>query len=322
MVRKVAVVLLNLGGPDSLGSVERFLYSMFSDRYIVDIPVAARLAFAKIISKLRARSTRKIYEMMGGKSVLLEETTRQAACLEECLNNTEPVNVEYRVFVCMRHSAPRATEVLSKTHSFNPDKVVLLPLYPQYSCATTQSAIQDWYSSAYELGYVFDTDIVWSYHDHDAYIDSYCRLILDKYERALAISNRPRVLFSAHSLPVSFIKKGDPYKQQIAKTVDLLIKKMCVPSLDYVICYQSKLGPVRWLEPSTKSEIIRAHIDDVPVVVAPIAFVSENSETLVELDVEYKTIMKHQRFFRVPTVGTEKRFTECLCDLVAQKIKS
>ncbi|MFV9838821.1 MAG: ferrochelatase [Aaplasma endosymbiont of Hyalomma asiaticum] len=322
MVRKVAVVLLNLGGPDSLESVEGFLYSMFSDRYIVDIQVIARLAFAKVISKLRARSTRKIYEIMGGKSVLLEETTRQAACLEERLNNNpESVNVEYRVFVCMRHSAPRATEVLCKTHSFNPDKVVLLPLYPQYSCATTQSAIQDWYSGAYELGYVFDTDIVWSYHDHDTYIDSCCRLILDKYEHALSISNRPRVLFSAHSLPVSFIKKGDPYQQQIIKTVDLLIKKMCVPSLDYVICYQSKVGPVRWLEPSTKSEIIRAHIDDVPVVVAPIAFVSENSETLVELDIEYKAIMKQKRFFRVPTVGTEKRFTECLYDLVTQKLQ-
>ena len=319
MIQKVAVILLNLGGPDSLESVERFLYSMFSDKYIVGAPVVVRHIFAKIVSKLRAKATRKIYETMGGKSVLLEETMRQALCLEEHLNNAEPTDIAYKVYICMRHSQPGAREILSKVHNFNPDKVVLLPLYPQYSCATTQSAIQDWYSNSYKTGHTFDTDIVWSYYDNENYIASCCELILREYERALDISKRPRVLFSAHGLPLSFIKKGDPYQQQIQQTVGLIIKKMNVPSLDYVICYQSKLGPVRWLEPSTKSEIIRAYNENVPVVVAPIAFVSENSETLVELDIDYKTIMRQRGFFRVPTVGAEKLFTECLSTLVTQR---
>ncbi|EOA63063.1 ferrochelatase [Anaplasma phagocytophilum] len=319
MSRKIAVVLFNLGGPASLREVESFLFNMFNDSHIVSAPRPFRYFLAKAISKLRARSSREIYTLMGGKSIVEQETAKQAIALEELLNKNAETGCSYKVFTCMRYSAPNALTVLGDIDEYKPCKVVLLPMYPQYSSATTQSSIEDWFSTSHKAGHSFWTDIIWDYHSDEHFIAAHCKLISEAYEKALALNARARILFSAHSLPVSFIEKGDPYQQQLRQTVLSILQNMGLQSIDYTLCYQSKLGPVRWLEPSTKSELLRAYNDNVSVVLVPIAFVSENSETLVELDIEYKALVGEKKFIRVPTLGTNPKFIECLCNLVLAK---
>ncbi|QJC27338.1 ferrochelatase [Anaplasma platys] len=316
--QKVAVVLLNLGGPTAPAEVEPFLFSMFSDKHIMDYPKPVRLLLAKVISKLRARKSQKIYEHLAGKSPILQETEQQALSLERrlCGDATR----EYKVFVSMRHSKPHSQNVLDVIYSWSPEIVVLLPLYPQYASVTTQSSIENWYSSMHRSGYMLFTDIIWHFFNHPKYIESQCKLILDKYKLAQKTGRAPRVLFSAHGLPCSFIENGDPYNQHILHAAELIVKKMGLPALDYSVCYQSRVGPVKWLGPSTESELLRAKRDEVPVVVVPLSFVAENSETLVELDIEYKVLVEENMFYRVPTPGTEESFIECLADLVFKKV--
>ncbi|WP_447582186.1 ferrochelatase [Anaplasma marginale] len=314
--KKVAVVLLNLGGPGSLCEVEKFLFSLFSDRRILGLPYPLRMLVATIISKLRARSARKIYSLMGGKSTILEETEHQASALEKRLNSSAAGKI-YKVFVCMRHSKPGSREALHAVRDYQPEHVVLLPMYPQYSSTTTLSAIEDWHNSARRACYEPDTRIICCYHAHKDYIAAHCKLILDEYNKAAMGHSSPRILFSAHGLPVHIVERGDPYQEQIRQSVCAIVEQLGIRALDYSICYQSKVGPTQWLEPSTQLEILRAKDDGVPVVVVPISFVSEHSETLVELDIEYKALMpEEQQYFRVPTLGVNTLFIECLYKLV------
>ena len=313
--KKVAVVLLNLGGPSSLCEVEKFLFSLFSDQRILGLPYPLRMPVAMLISKRRARSARKIYTLMGGKSTILEETEHQASALEKRLNCAAEGET-YKVFVCMRHSKPGSREALHAVRGYEPERVVLLPMYPQYSSTTTLSAIEDWNSSARRACYEPDTRIICCYHTHADYIAAHCKLILGEYNKAAMTHRSPRILFSAHGLPVRIVERGDPYQEQIRQSVCAIVERLGIQALDYSICYQSKVGPTKWLEPSTRLEILRAKDDGVPVVVVPISFVSEHSETLVELDMEYKALMPgEQKYFRVPTLGVNTLFIECLYKL-------
>lgn len=316
--QKIAAVLLNLGGPTSPEEVEPFLFSMFSDKHILSYPKPLRILLAKMISKLRVRKSQKIYENLESRSPLLQATEHQAMMLEVLLNRDAAR--KYKVFVSMRHARPNSQDTLEAVNDWNPDIVILLPLYPQYSSVTTLSSIEDWYSNLHRSGYQMYTDIVWHFFNHPKYIETQYKLICDKYESAKQIAKAPRVLFSAHGLPCSFIENGDPYNRHILDTVALIVKKIGFPHIDYSVCYQSRVGPVKWLEPTTKSELLRAKRDGVPVVVVPISFVSENSETLVELDIEYKTLVEENMFYRVPTPGIEESFIECLADLVLQRV--
>ncbi|MGN7661526.1 MAG: ferrochelatase, partial [Anaplasma sp.] len=222
----------------------------------------------------------------------------------------------YKVFTCMRHAEPKSGTVLNMVHDYQPEEVVLLPLYPQYSSTTTLSAIRDWYDSARRVQYKFNMAVVCCYHSHADFIASHCKLLLREYSKALAIHANPRVLFSAHGLPVHIVAEGDPYQQHVQQTVHLIVEGLGMQNLDYLICYQSKVGGLRWLEPSTKSAILQARDDGVPVVVVPISFVSEHSETMVELDIEYATLMKQKdRYFRVPALGADELFIACLDSL-------
>ncbi|MCU7611899.1 ferrochelatase [Anaplasma capra] len=313
--KKCAVVLLNLGGPGSLHEVEGFLFSLFSDQRIIGLPNPFRMFLAALIAKLRKKSAQKIYALMGGKSTILEETELQASTLEKRLNCTTK-DTTYRVFVCMRHSKPCSMEVLQDVHNYQPEHIVLLPMYPQYSSTTTLSAIEDWYRNARKMRYKCNTSVVCCYHTHPDYIASHCKLILSEYKKALLIHGSPRVLFSAHGLPTRIVKRGDPYQNHVQQSVDAIVESMGIQSLDYSICYQSKVGPVKWLEPSTRSEILRAKSHGIPVVVVPISFVSEHSETLVELDIEYKALMPEEgQYLRVPALGIDESFIECLRNL-------
>ncbi|MGL9725301.1 MAG: ferrochelatase [Wolbachia sp.] len=309
---KKAIILFNLGGPDSLNAVRIFLFNLFYDRRIVNLPNPFRFLLAMFISAKRENTAQKIYEQIGNKSPILENTKAQADALELKLN--EDGSHVYKVFICMRYWHLFADEVVKNVKQFNPDEVILLPLYPQYSTTTTLSSIENWQKNANKYGLKCNTKTINHYYDNEDFIEAHTNLTAKYYKLASKIG-KPRVLFSSHSLPLSVIKKGDPYALQIEETVKLIVKKLNIEDLDWAICYQSKIGPVKWLEPSTKNELLRARIDDIPVVLSPISFVSEHSETLVELDIEYKAIIKDGYYFRVPTLSTDFLFIKCLTDL-------
>ncbi len=310
--KKIAVVLFNLGGPSSLEDIEPFLFNLFYDKRIINLPNPLRFFVAKLISKKRVKTATEIYKQIGGKSPILQMTEIQAKELEDELNKNHANN--YKIFVCMRYSSPFADEVVQNVDKFSPSEVILLPLYPQYSTTTTLSAIENWQRAVSRYSFDFVTKTVCCYYNNENFIKAHHNLITKHYKLASTLG-KPRVLFSAHSLPVSVIKKGDPYAWQVKKTSELIVESLNIKDLDWNICYQSKIGPIKWLEPSTENELLRAKNDRVPVVLVPVAFVSEHCETLVELDIEYKKIMPNQYYYRIPTLGVDKFFINCLLEI-------
>ena len=312
-MKKTAVVLFNLGGPDSLKAVRPFLFNLFNDRAIISLPQPFRYLLAKLIAFRRARKAREIYQHIGGKSPLLEQTLAQAEALEAVLKKKG----EYKVFVCMRYWHPFSNLVAKNVKAYEPDKIVLLPLYPQYSSTTTGSSFADWDKAAKAAGLSAPTARVCCYPQEFSFIASHAKLIKDTYWKA-AESAKPRVLFSAHGLPEKVIAAGDPYQWQVEKTVASVVQILAIDDMDFRICYQSRVGPLKWIGPSTEEEIIRAGYDNVPVVVVPIAFVSEHSETLVELDIEYRRLADENsvpEYWRVPALGTDALFIDSLSEL-------
>lgn len=310
---KTAVVLFNLGGPDSLKAVKPFLFNLFSDPAIIGLPQPLRWLLAKIISTSRAGKARGIYQQMGGKSPILDLTLQQAAALEEKLRRSG----EYKVFVSMRYWHPTSDIVAKNVKNYSPDQIILLPLYPQFSSTTTASSFADWDKSAAAAGLKVPTSRICCYPADLGFIAAHVKLIKDIYWKA-SDEGKPRVLFSAHGLPEKTIESGDPYQWQVEKTVAGIQQILAIDELDSTICYQSRVGPMKWIGPSTEEEIRRAGADKVPVVVVPVAFVSEHSETLVELDVEYRHLANEAgvpSYWRVPALATEGLFIDTLADL-------
>jgi ferrochelatase len=314
---KTAVVLFNLGGPDSLKAVKPFLINLFNDKAILTLPQPFRGILAWYIATRRAAAAREIYEQMGGASPILEQTRLQATALETELAQRG----EYKVFIAMRHWHPFTAETVAEVKSYNPDKVVLLPLYPQYSTTTTQSSFEAWYAEAKSQELKAPHHPICCYPFDTHFIDAHLELIRPALADA-AKHGKPRLLFSAHGLPQKIVDKGDPYQWQVERTVSALIRKLGASANetpDYVICYQSRVGSLQWLEPSTPDEIMRAGKDNVPVVVVPVAFVSEHSETLVELDREYLALARKNdvpHYVRVPALGAHPVFIDSLAWLV------
>ncbi|MEQ8505425.1 MAG: ferrochelatase [Rhodospirillales bacterium] len=319
MTTKRAVILFNLGGPDGPDAVKPFLFNLFNDPAIIDLPNPFRWIIAKMISRRRAPIAREIYSQIGGKSPLMKETAAQARALEQILNG--PGKPETRVFVCMRYWHPLSAGAARAVADFNPDEVIELPLYPQYSTTTSGSSLKDWRRAAKKAGITAEGKAVCCYPTAPGLITAQADLVA---EGILAAKERgtPRVLFSAHGLPKKVIAKGDPYQWQVEQTSEAVItelRKRDVPDFDPVVCYQSQVGPLQWIGPSTEDEIKRAGADKVPLVVVPIAFVSEHSETLVELDIEYAEVAAHAgvpAYHRVPTVTVQPAFIEALAEIV------
>ena len=314
---RIAIILFNIGGPDKKESIEKFLSNFFSDKAILNLPFFLRYPLAKFISKIRKNKTSQIYEQIGGSSPILKETLEQAKALEKNLKNKN-----YKVFVSMRYWHPMAAQVMKEVIKFSPDKIILLPLYPQFSTTTTQSSIDDWVDTAKKFDFKRKTEVICCYYNHKQFISAYSDLT---YKTYLAVKKfgKPRILFSAHGLPRSIIKSGDPYQWQVEQTTAAIVKNINEKDLDYVICYQSKVGPLKWITPYTEDEIISAAKNQIPIVLVPLAFVSEHSETLVELDIEYKNLaLKYgvKNYFRVPTVRIHPEFIKCLTNLCMDKI--
>ena len=313
---KKAVILFNLGGPDKLENVEPFLFNLFNDPAIISIPSIIRHPLAKFISKRRAPIAKNIYKEIGNKSPILELTQDQAKSLENSLKEKG----NYKCFIIMRCWHPRAVNVIKNIKEYNPDEVILLPLYPQYSASTSGSSIQEWKDLCKKENYKVKTKTICCYPTENKFVESHANLI-KKTIKNLEIKNS-KLLFSAHGLPESKIKKGDPYQWQVKQTVERIMSKLKDENLDHIICYQSRVGPLKWIGPSTDEIIIKYSKEKKGIIVVPVAFVSEHSETLVELDIEYKKLAEKNGcsfYKRVPALGIEENFIKGLTDLVLKK---
>jgi len=313
---KKAVILFNLGGPDKLESVEPFLFNLFNDPAIISIPFIIRYPLAKFISKKRAPIAKNIYKEIGNKSPILELTQKQA----ENLENNLIKKGDYKCFVVMRCWHPRASEVIKKVKEYNPEEIILLPLYPQYSASTSGSSINEWKDLCKKENYHVKTKTICCYPTTNYFIESHTSLIKKTLK---TLENRNfKLLFSAHGLPENKIKKGDPYQWQIEQTVEKIMSKLNNENLDFLICYQSRVGPLKWIGPSTDEAIIKYSKEKKGIVIVPVAFVSEHSETLVELDIEYKKLAEKNGcsfYKRIPALGIEENFIKGLAELVLKK---
>jgi ferrochelatase len=217
----------------------------------------------------------------------------------------------------MRYWNPMSDIVVKNVKAYGPDRVILLPLYPQYSTTTTESSLNDWKRAAEKADLNVPTSIVPAFYQDRGFISAHVKLIREAYWRASEYG-KPRVLFSAHGLPEKIIEAGDPYQQQVEKTVASVVQILSIDELDHSLSYQSRVGPLKWIGPSTEEAIAKAGGDKVPLVVVPIAFVSEHSETLVELDIDYRHIAQEEGvpdYCRVPALGVEPLFIDSLAAL-------
>ena len=317
---KKAVILFNLGGPDKLENVEPFLFNLFYDPAILNLPKFLRYPLAKLISNRRAPTAKKIYEELGGASPILKLTIDQSNSLENKLNN-EDHNNEYKCFIVMRCWHPRAESVIHEVKNFNPEEVILLPLYPQYSAATSGSSIKEWHDVSKKNNYNVKTSTICCYPTENDFINAH----IDEIQKKIKNFENYKLIFSAHGLPEKNIKKGDPYQWQVEQSVNSIVKKMNIENLDWILSYQSRVGPLKWIGPSTEDVIIENSRLGKKIILVPIAFVSEHSETLVELDIEYKELADKNdciEYIRIPALGTNPDFISSLSNLVINKDKN
>jgi ferrochelatase len=316
---RVAVVLFNLGGPDRPEAVRPFLFNLFNDPAIISLPNPLRRLLATLISRRRAPVAREIYKQIGGGSPLLPLTESQAKALAVACADLG----EVRCFVTMRYWHPFAAETAAAVRAWAPDEIVLLPLYPQFSTTTTASSLKNWVEAAKTAGLEAKTRSICCYPAQSGLIAAQIELLQVKIAE-LPAEMPFRVLFSAHGLPEKVVNAGDPYQWAVEQTVAAIIDGMAPPPRDWVVCYQSRVGPLAWIGPATDAEVERAGRDGVACVVVPVAFVSEHSETLVELDIEYRHLAERcgvPVYLRVPAVGTDAAFIGGLAALVREAVR-
>lgn len=312
---RLAVVLFNLGGPDSQKAVKPFLFNLFRDPAIITLPALARYPLAALISTTRERTAQANYAIMGGASPLLPETGAQARALEAVLKTKDP-EIEARCFIAMRYWKPFARETAAQVAAFRPDEVVLLPLYPQYSTTTTASSLKDWLSVYAGAG---RSRAVCCYPTARGLVEAHAQAIRKAWQDAGKPQN-VRLLFSAHGLPQKIVDGGDPYRAQVeasAQAVAALLPEFA----DWRVCFQSRVGRLPWLSPYTEDEIRAAGAEGKGVLIAPIAFVSEHVETLVELDRDYARLAEDvgcAPYLRAPTPGIQGAFIEELARAVLE----
>lgn len=326
---KTAVVLFNLGGPLQKADIKPFLFNFFMDKNIIGAPLPIRYFIAKYISRTRGEGAAlEAYGRLGYKSPLLQNTQAQANALELALNVRMPnVNDMAKVFVSMRYWEPSAEDTVDALEVYAPDRIVMLPLYPEYSTTTTKSSFENFWRAVQAA----DGDLHKRWDDmavHQigcypllkGFVDASAELIATTLKQAPAGA---RVLFSAHGLPEKIVQSGDPYQDHCEKSAEAIAAKLGLDKNQWRICYQSRIGPLKWIGPSIREELEQAAKDKVGVVIYPHAFVSEHVETLVELDEEFKKEAEHlgvPYYARVPTVSTHPLFIDGLADMVMEEI--
>jgi len=315
MGRKIAVVLFNLGGPDGQASVKPFLRNLFNDPAIIYAPWPVRPFLAWLISTTRGPKAAKEYAKMGGGSPIVPETQRQAAALTAALETALPSD-EIRCFLAMRYWHPFTDEAVEAVKAWGADETVLLPLYPQFSTTTTGSSLKAWRDAGGG-----DARTICCFPTEPDFIAGHAALIRKAWEDAGKPEN-VRVLHSAHGLPEVTIKRGDPYQWQVGETVKAVTALL--PELDdHITCFQSKVGPLKWIGPSTEQTVETAAREGKHIILSPIAFVSEHIETLVELDEEYAELAQAHGaagYTRVPALGVTQSFITALSGLVVSAL--
>jgi len=322
---RTGVLLLNLGGPDKIEDVRPFLYNLFSDPEIIRLPVKAfQKPLAWLISTLRAKKSQDNYLEIGGGSPLRRITEEQATALQEKLTE---LGQDAKVYIGMRYWNPFTEEAIAQIKADGIEELVILPLYPQFSISTSGSSfrvIEEMWSSDPELQRIKYT-LVPSWYDNTGYLNSMADLIaksLDKFANPDGV----QVFFSAHGVPVSYVEEaGDPYQKEIQECARLIMQTLGRKN-EYTLAYQSRVGPVEWLQPYTQDaleELGEKGIDDLAVV--PISFVSEHIETLQEIDIEYREIAEEagiDNFQRVPALNTHPGFINALANLTVDALQS
>ncbi|MGV9006910.1 MAG: ferrochelatase [Brevundimonas sp.] len=318
--QRIAVVVFNLGGPDSAATVRPFLFNLFNDKAIIGLPAPFRTLIAWLISSRREKPAQANYALMGprwnGGSPLLPQTEEQTAALEAALTDRLPGDT-VRVFTAMRYWHPMTAETATRVTAWKPDQIVLLPLYPQFSTTTTESSLKAWGETYRGSGV---TRAVCCYPQAPGWVETQAAAVRARLDAA---GEGPmRVLFSAHGIPESLVtKKGDPYQEQVEAGCAAVAARAGLT--DWAVCYQSRVGPMKWLGPSTPEALCQAAVDGVGVVVAPIAFVSEHIETLVELDIEYAELAEQlgvHPYLRVPTPGIAAPFIDTLATATVEAL--
>ena len=326
MTEKIAVVLFNLGGPDSKNAIRPFLMNFFMDKNIIRLPLPFRCLLATMISRRRSRrEAGDSYGELGDKSPFLDNTRIQAAALEKALKSSDKEH-NFKTFICMRYWYPMSPQIVREVREWDADRIVLLPLYPQYSTTTTRSSLQVWNKALFEAGMNPPSSMICCYPRNEGFITAAADHIRAQYEQARKDGHENiRILFSAHGLPESIIKDGDPYQWQCEQTVEGIVQKLGIENLDYQSCYQSRVGPKKWIGPSLDETLDKAAADKKSVVIFPHAFTQEHVETLVELDVEYRE-MAHklgiEGYYRAATVSDHPAFIKGLAKLVHEHIDS
>ena len=326
---KVAVILFNLGGPDGKNAIEPFLMNFFMDKNIIRLPLPVRYLLASFIAKKRSkREAGESYGELGDKSPLLDNTNAQARALEKALSDDSRETdggVIFKTFVAMRYWHPMSPQVVRDVREWGADRIVIIPMYPQFSTTTTWSSLEVWNKAMHQAGMNLPTSMVCCYHENEGFIKASAENIKSEYEKAIVDGyDKPRVLFSAHGLPESIIKDGDPYQWQCEQTAEAIAKAINITDLDWQICYQSRVGPKKWIGPSVDEALEKAAADKKAVVIYPHAFTQEHVETLVELDIEYRDEaekMGQRGYYRAKTVGTQVSFIDGLADLVFKHLR-
>ena len=300
--KKIAVLLFQLGGPDSQAAVEPFLYNLFCDPDIINFPGAflARKAIAKLISTTRVKVVGQHYTQIGGGSPIRRLTEQQARALEQALRP----HISARTIVAMRYWHPNTAEAVAALASEPYDELVLLPLYPHYSFATTRSSLNEW-NRQYKPS--TPVKIIDHFYDHPDYIAA----IVERINSVLADLKQPddiHLVFSAHGLPLALVEKGDPYPKQIEETVQMVRDLGAWPN-PHVLCYQSRVGPQKWLQPSLGATIEQiAHSGIKRMLVIPISFLTEHIETLHEINIEAREEAEKSRHNRISRDASAQRF--------------
>jgi ferrochelatase len=308
---KEAIILLNMGGPNNLLEVELFLKNMFSDPNILTMKSSLLRKFVgTMITFLRTESSQEIYRQIGGKSPIVGYTEKLVSALQDALPE---VYIDY----VMRYTPPFAPEVIERLKAKNIEKIFLIPLYPQYSTTTTKSSLEDFEEAFYASG----LDAVLLEKKHFYELPRYNDAVVERVAEGLEgdPSEEYHLIFSAHGLPQKIINAGDPYQRHVERHVELLKAKLLEKGLHFKqvsLAYQSKVGPLKWLEPSL--ETMLNHTRNENVLIYPIAFTIDNSETEYELVIEYKEIAEELGFKKykvAPCVNDHPFFVEALVEL-------
>jgi len=315
--RRVAIILFNLGGPDTQQAVRPFLFNLFNDKAIIAAPQPLRYFIAQLISRGREKLAKANYALMGGGSPILPETLKQAEALEAEIGRRVS-NVTFKCFPAMRYWKPFTKDAARAAETWGATDAILLPLYPQFSTTTTASSLRAWRRHS-----DLPCSTICCYPMGKAFADAHADAILKAWREG-GSPEKPRVLFSAHGLPQRVIERGDPYQWQVAQSV-AAVRALLPSDWEVRICYQSRVGPLKWIGPSTEEEIHAAGKDKAGVIVCPIAFTSEHVETLVELDIECAQIAKRLAlpyYLRAATPGAAPRFIDALADLAERALSA